>query len=121
MLSIFFFLLKGITNHFLQLRFTVQNYLVFFLYHLVLIFICWSVCTHSILLHPFSLPEHVFAGVSGLSSDSFCHGFSERNYLSLSPFKIQQVSIDCSRFFSCFRPIISPPKKVDISKEMRAG
>lgn len=99
-----------------------QNYLVFFLYHLVPIFICSSVCIGSILLYPFSLPEHVFAGVSRLGSDtSFCHGFSERNYLNLIPFKIQQISIDCCRFFNCFRPIISPPKKVDISKEVRAG
>lgn len=99
-----------------------QNYMAFFLYHLVLIFIYWSVFTGSILLHPLTLQEQVFAGVSRLDNDiSFCHGFSERNYLNLISFRIPQISIDCSGFFNCFKPIISSPKKVDISKEVAAG
>lgn len=67
-------------------------------------------------------PEHVFGGVSRLSGDtSLHHGFSKRKYLKSIPLKIQQISIDCSRSFNCFKSIISPPKKVDTSKEGRAG
>ena len=49
------------------------------------------------------------------------HGFSGRRYLNSIPFRMQQISIDCSGFSVGSSLNISSLKKVDISNEVKPG